>query len=251
MMLPVSAQVPSPDTSAAAPRDGVCQDGVVGDWAVGGHEVRMTLSEARVRTGRRERRIRLDDPAHPGFLDVPAVGLDDGRSLRDVAFGVWAANVRARIAAGARWETTYLARRPYHTAFAMVGAALIGGGSLWSFARWASSDPQVSRRPGLAGSLALLGACALLLWIAYATLSSAARYWLCRRGSYLRIDASGVSVAKGTAAVPPSDVTAAVHHPWLRVTELRLRDGRRVWIPREKGPLVRPDLVLAALTTPR
>jgi hypothetical protein len=42
-------------------------------------------------------------------------------------------------------------------------------------------------------------------------------------------------------------VRDAVWRPFVRVTELELADGRRVFLPREAGPLVRPDLVLAAL----
>ena len=189
----------------------------------------------------------LDDPGNVAFASLPRVDLGDGRPLPRVAFERWRVNLGARLVAGAVWETTYHARRPYHTAFGMLGGTLVGGSALWAVLMWASSDPQVRHQPGLVGGVVLLAGVALLLWIAFATLSSVVRFWLTRAGSYVRVDARGVTVSKGARPRPASDVAAAGYHPWLRVTELRLRDGTRVWVPREAGPLVRLDLVLAAL----
>lgn len=194
------------------------------------------------------RALPLDDPADVRWAALPRAELDDGRTLATAAFETWAAHVRARVAAGASWETTYRPRRPYHTAFAMMGGLGLGGGILVALANWASSDPQVRHAPGIAEGVVLLAGLALLLWMAAGSLTSAARYWLTRRGSYVRVDSRGVVLAKGAAPVPFDEVRGAGWRPLIRATEIRLRDGRRAWVPREPGPLVRLDLVLAALT---
>lgn len=229
------------------PSDAVaCQGGV---HAVDSRGFVYTVTpDAVVIESRRGRSVRpLDDPGDPVFAALPHIDVSDGRSLRRVALEHWTANLGARLVAGAAWETTYHARRPYHTAFGMLGGTLVGGSALWAVLAWASSDPQVRHQPGVVGGIVLLAGVALLVWIAFGALSSALRFWLTRRGSYVRIDARGVTVSKGARPRPASDVVHATYHAWLRATELRLRDGARVWVPRERGPLARLDLVLAAL----
>lgn len=234
-------------TSVTAAGAAACQDGVAS------RDGRFTVTPAAVIVTRQRpggavsASIPLDDPADVRFANLPHADLEDGRLVRRAAFDAWAANLRARLAAGAAWETTWRQRKPYHTAFAILGGTLLGGGILFALARWASSDPQVRHAPGMAEGVVLLAGVALLLWMALGSLSSAARYWLTRRGSYVRIDARGVVLARGAAPVAPSEIAAAAWHPWVRATEVRLRDGRRLWLPREPGPLVRLDLVLAAL----
>lgn len=193
------------------------------------------------------RRVHLDDPGDTSFTALPAVELADGRPLRRAAFDAWAAELRAQLAGGSVWETAHLARKPYHTAFGMLGGVLLGGTCLWAVLAWASSEPQVRHEPGLVEAVVLLAGVALLLWISFATLSSAARLWLTRRGSYVAVTAAGVAVGSDRRARPVSHVTAATWHPLLRATSLRLRDGSRLWVPRDQGPLRRLDLVLAAL----
>lgn len=189
----------------------------------------------------------LDEPGDVRFLALPAQDLEDGRPLRRAAFEIWAAHVRARLAAGATWETAYRARQPYHTLFGMLGGLLVGLSSLYAVLAWASSDPKVTHRPGLVESVVLAAGIGVLLWIAFATLSSAARLFLSRGGSFVRIDRRGLMFAKNDLGRPPSDVVGAAYRPWLRATEVRTRDGVTLWVPRERGPLVRLDLILAAL----
>ncbi|MCE9634639.1 MAG: hypothetical protein K8T90_02950 [Planctomycetes bacterium] len=241
--VPQSVESTSSPTTLAFPSDGplTAHDR--------GAEITLTQRGATITGRRATRTVPLDDPARPGFLELPHVDLDDGRPLRSVATDIWKANLRMRLAAGEVWETTYFPRKPIHTALAIVGAALVGGGALWSLLRWASSDPQIRHQLGLVDGAVLLAAIGLLLWVAYATLSSAARYWVCRHGSYLKVDATGVTISKGARSRAFTDVESVVHHPWLRATEIRLRGGKRLWVPREAGPLVRPDLVLASLNT--
>ena len=244
--MPVTLDNPPPDTPSDASLAVRCQDGasVVDDRgrAIELHGRSFVVDDGRSRVERP-----LTDPSDPAYLSLPRVHLADGRALRQAAFEHWAYNLRDRLAGGDAWETTYLARKPYHTAFAILGATLLGGGSLWAVLRWGSADPQVRTQPGLIGGLMLFAAVALLLWVSFATLTSAIRYWLCRRGSFIRVDIRGVTLSRGARPRPPSDVEAVVHHPLLRVTELRLRGGGRVWVPREAGPLARLDQVLAAL----
>jgi hypothetical protein len=197
---------------------------------------------------RGSRRVRpLTDPGDPAFLELPRIDLPDGRSLRAAGFDAWAGHVRSKLASGTSWETTRRARKPYHTGFAILGGLLVGGSALWAVGTWATSDPMVRTQPGIADGLVLLAGLSLLLWIAFATLSSSARYWLTRLGSYARVDARGVTLGEGRARIAPEGIASATYHPLLRATHVRLRDGTGHWVPRETGPLARLDLVLSAL----
>jgi hypothetical protein len=193
------------------------------------------------------RRVHLDDPGDTAFAALPRIDLSDGRPLRRAAFEQWSAQLRAQLAGGATWETTYRPRKPYHTGFGMLGGVVVGGSCLAAVLTWASSDPQVRREPGLVDGVVLLAGVGVLLWIALAALSSAVRLWLTRRGSFVRVTARGVTVGREHGPRAPSGIAWATHHPFLRATALRLRDGGTVWVPRDEGPLRRLDLVLAAL----
>jgi len=226
----------------------LCQDG--GAEAIDERGRSYLLEERGVRVtapSGRARWIALDDPSAPRFTKLPNLDLPDGRRLRDTAFLVWAAHVRALLAAGRRFETAYRPRRPFHTAFGIAGGLLLGGGTLAAVVQFAQAPARVRVEPGIVEMVLLLAALAFLLWIANESLSAAARFWLCRRGSFLAVGADGVVVVQGGSPRPFAAVTDAVDHPWVRATEVRLSDGRTLWVPREPGPLVRPDLVLAAL----
>lgn len=206
------------------------------------------LDHAWVMEDRGRRKVgTLTDPSDTSFTDLPPADLADGRSARRAAFEVWAEHVRTKVRHGANWETTYQPRRPIQTWFAMLGATVVGGSALASVLIWAGRDPQVRHQPGIVGGIVSLAGVAVLLWIAWATLSSAVRYWLTRFGSYARVDARGVTLGKGSERVDASEIASARYFPLLRATHVVLRSGRGHWVHRESGPLVRLDLVLAAL----
>jgi len=244
MRLAMDAPPTGPDATAGP----LCQDD--GNEAVDERGRRYLVEERGVRVtapSGRARWIALDDPSAPRFVGLPNLDLPDGRRLRDTAFLVWAAHVRALLAAGRSFETTYRARRPFHTAFGIAGGLLLGGGTLTMVARFVNAPRRVWIEPGFAEWVLLLGALAFLLWVANEALSAAARLWLCRRGSYVRVGADGIVVVRGGSARSFASVEDAIDHPWVRAVELRLAGGKSLWVPRESGPLVRPDLVLAAL----
>lgn len=189
----------------------------------------------------------LDDPRDPAFLRLPRIDMTDGRGLRLTAFLVWAAHIRAAIGSGTVFETTYRTRRPYHTAFGIAGGLLVGGGVLWVL-NGAINTPRTSwREPSILEWLFVLAGVALALYFAFAAFSAVARMWLSRNGSFLRISAHGVHFTPNGPAEPFRIVRDALWRPFAKVTEIETSDGRRIVVPREAGPLVRPDLVLAAL----
>lgn len=241
----------APASGPDAPSGDACR-GVAGvaDDAVDERGRRYALEPGGVRVTSpdgRSRWLALDDPAAPRFTALPDVAFDDGRRLREAAFLVWSAHVRTLLAAGRRFETSYRPRRPFHTAFGIAGGLVLGAGTIALLGRFANAPRRVWIEPNLAQWAVLLGALALALWVANESLSAAARIWLCRRGSFVAVGADGVVLTHGGRPRPFASVRDAIDHPWVRATELVLSDGKRLWVPRERGPLGRLDLVLAAV----
>ncbi len=189
----------------------------------------------------------LDDPRDPAFLRLPRLDMTDGRALRLTAFLVWSAHIRAHLASGTVFETTYRTRRPYHTAFGIAGGLLVGGGMAWVLNGAINVPRDNWREPSLIEWLFVLAGLAIAVYFMLAAFSAVARMWLSRNGSYLRVSAQGVSFTPNAPPAPFASVRDALWRPFAKVTEIETTDGRRVVVPREWGPLVRPDLILAAL----
>lgn len=198
------------------------------------------------RRGRVFRRL-LTDPSDPVFADLPRADLDDGRPLRRTAFDVWAGSVRAAVASGREFETTYRAPRPLATGLAIGGAAFLVALCSALLLTWAlRPDPAVDVRPTLPESFGLLLSVAAVVGIIVLASAAMVRAWRCRRGSYVELGPRGVRTRKGGRAEPLSAIAAADWHGLVRCTRIRFTDGRPdLWVPAETGALRRLDLLLA------
>ncbi len=193
--------------------------------------------------------VPLDDPADPAFLALPRVDLDDGRGLRRAAFDAWAAHVRADVAHGREFETTFRAARPIVTALAIGGASLVSAACALMLWTWAlRPERPIVVEPTLAESLMTLLAVAITVGVVSMSVAALVRAWRCRRGSYVHVGPYGLRLAKG-ARSSPIDVVAAVDwHAFVRCTRIEFMDGRPdLWVPAEKGAARRLDLLVAAL----
>ncbi len=200
-----------------------------------------------VEKGARRQLVPLDDPRDVSYLELPRIDLEDGRALRTAAFLVWAAHVRALVGTGHEFASAHRARKPYHTAFGVLGGLLVGLGVLGSLAYALGTPRRVWIEPSPLEWLFLLAAIGVLLSVSMAALSTAGRLWATRRGSHLQIGPQGVSFAHGAAPRPFSSIADVEWRSFIRCTEITTTDGARVVLPKESGPLVRPDLFLAAL----
>ena len=212
---------------------------------------RFTLLPGHVRIERNGavREVPLDDPADPVFLSLPTADLGDGRSLRRAAFDAWADHLRAAVAAGRDFETTYRAPRPFATALAIGGATFVAGLGTALLSSWALRPvPAVDVRPGVAESFAIVFAVAVVVSIIVLAVAALLRAWRCRRGSYLHLSAYGLRTSQGGRAEPLSNVAAADWHALVRCTRVVFANGRAdLWLPAEPGALRRMDLICAAL----
>jgi hypothetical protein len=197
----------------------------------------------------RVREAPLDDPAAPAFLALPAADLGDGRSLRRAAFDTWQAHVRAAVANGRDFETSYRAPRPLVTALTIVGSASVSGLCTLLLVTWAlRPDGRVVVNPTTSESAAILLAVLTVVAIIVVTVAALVRAWRCRRGSYVHLGAHGLRTSQGGRSGPLANVAAAAWHPLVRCTRIEFMDGRAdLWVPAEPGALRRVDLVLAAL----
>lgn len=203
----------------------------------------------RVEHGSHVHEIPLDDPARPGFLRLPSIDLDDGRPLRRAAFDVWAAHVRAALAVGREFETTYRPPKPLATALTMTGAGVMSILCVLLLWTWAfRPDPAVDVRPTTLGSVAILVSVAAILAIVFLCTAAFVRAWRCRSGSYAALGSRGLRTVSGGRSEPFADLAAAQYHPWLRCTRVVFGYSRPdLWIPVEPGALRRLDLLLAAV----
>jgi hypothetical protein len=212
---------------------------------------RLTLLPDRVVAERRGvfSEIRLDDPADPAFLRLPRVDLDDGRGLRRAAFDAWTANVRAVVASGREFETSYRAPRPLVTALTILGASIVTALCAALLATWAGRrEGPVVVQPTTAESFALLVAVVVVISIMVLATAAAVRAWRCRRGSYAHVGPYGLRTSKGARPVPLDGVAAADWHSLVRCTRIEFMDGRPdQWTPAEGGATRRLDLLLAAM----
>lgn len=212
---------------------------------------RFTLLPGRVLVERPGRTYEepLDDAADPSFLRLPAVDLEDGRKLRAVAFDAWADHVRASLAAGREFATTYRAPRPFVTGLTVLGAgctAALCVALLWSWAF--RPDRAVTVEPTTLESAGILVAVAAVLGVIVFCVAGLVRAWRCRRGSYVAITSLGLRSTSGGRPEPLSVIAAADWHALLRCTRIAFDDGRPdTWIPAEPGAVRRLDLLLAAL----
>jgi hypothetical protein len=224
-----------------APADAVAVDGAT----------TYTLLADRVRAERdgRVREEPLDDPAVPAFLRLPAADLDDGRPLRRAAFDAWRAHVRAAVATGREFETTYRAPRPFVTSLTILGAAFVSALCVLVLFTWAARpDPGVDVRPTTFESAVIVLSVAAIVAILVVTLAALVRAWRCRRGSYVHLGAHGLRTSKGGRAAPFSSVASASWHALVRCARIAFADGRPdLWVPAEPGAIRRVDLLLAAL----
>lgn len=195
------------------------------------------------------REIRLDDPADPAFGRLPRADLDDGRALRRAAFDAWTSNVRAAVAAGREFETTYRSPRPFATALAIGGASMISllcATLLWTWA-FRPLGPVVVQ-PTTGESFVLLVSVLVVVSIIVLAVAALVRAWRCRRGSYAHVGPYGLRTSQGGRPVPLAGVAAADWHALVRCTRIEFMDGRPdLWIPAETGATRRLDLLLAAL----
>lgn len=196
--------------------------------------------------------IALDDPARPAFERLPRADLDDGRPLRRAAFEVWARHVRREMDVRGAYETRFRPAQPAAVAASLAGGGLLATAIGWVLLGWTLAEaPRGSRvEPGMWESAAIVLGLLLAIAALAQVLLTMARTWLCRGGSFVHLDRRGIRWLKGTPVQPFDVVRAARHHPWLRCASLDLVTGERLWIPAERGPLVRLDLVLAALHPP-
>ncbi|MCG3134686.1 MAG: hypothetical protein HMLKMBBP_02007 [Planctomycetes bacterium] len=191
--------------------------------------------------------VPLDDPSDTRFDDLPHMDLSDGRSLRTTAFLAWSAHVRALIGTGRVFETTHRPRKPYHTAFGVAGGLLVGAACFGVVAAWLHQPRTSWREPSRIEWAALLLLFGLLVAAGLRAFAAAGRMWATRRGSYLRVDARGAAFEPDGEPVPFPDILGARPRGFIRCTDVVLRDGAVRTIPREDGPLARPDLIFAAL----
>jgi hypothetical protein len=215
----------------------------------GGARLTLLPDRVQIEHGGRVREAPLFDPADPSFLRLPSVDLDDGRSLRRAAFDAWAAHVRAAVAAGREFETSYRAPRPLATALAIGGAAFVATLCAALLGSWAWRPVAgVTVEPTVAESFALVVAVVIVVSIIVASTAALVRAWRCRRGSYAHVGAHGLRARQGARAEPLAQIAAADWHALVRCTRIEFMDGRAdLWIPAESGALRRVDLLLAAL----
>lgn len=198
------------------------------------------------RRGRVFRRL-LTDPSDPVFAELPRRDLDDGRPLRRAAFDVWAGAVRAAIASGREFESSYRAPRPLATGLAIAGAAFLVALCSALLLTWAMRpDPAVDVRPTLPESFGLLLSVTAVVGIIVMAAAAMSRAWRCRRGSYVEIGPHGLRTRQGGRPEPLAAVAAADWHALVRCTRIVFADGRPdLWVPAETGALRRLDLLLA------
>ena len=179
------------------------------------------------------------------------MNLDDGRPLRGAAFETWAEHVHDAMLRAGAFETRFRPAQPVATFLGMFGGGVVVAAILWALTTWASARPSgVHVEPSVTESLGIVVAVGILLWVLFATSTAMVKAWLCRAGSFVHLDRRGIRWIKGTP-VQPFDVVAAAHYqPWLRATRIGFADGGHLWVPAERGPLRRLDLILAALHPP-
>jgi hypothetical protein len=200
----------------------------------------------------RTRDVPLGDVSRPGFLALPRIDLDDGRSLRRAAFETWAWHVREVVADDAVFETPLRHPDPANAVLAIGGGVLVAAvGVLILFGMLAAEDTNRVVEPSLVEVL-LRGAVVVALgWIVFKSATAARRAWLCRGGSFVHVDRRGIRTRKGQRIRPFDVVTAVRYDRMLRCTRLEfLTDEPPLWVPASSGPLSRLDLFLAALHPP-
>lgn len=214
-------------------------------------ETRYTLLPGRivVERGGRSHEVPLDDAADPVFLRLPVADLDDGRPLRRAAFDAWSDHLRASLAAGREFASTYRAPRPVVTGLTVLGAgcvAVLCASLLWSWAF--RPDRAVTVEPTMLESIGILVAVAAVLAVIVFSVAGLVRAWRCRRGSYVAVTSLGLRTTTGGRAEPLFVISAAEWQALLRCTRIVFDDGRPdAWVPAEPGAARRLDLVLAAL----